>query len=239
MVLWSNMAYRNSHSEELSEFFKFLAWNSQSGLEKLPSLVEISQKLGMSIASVREQLEVARTLGLVEVKPRTGIKVNPFQFSKTLIPILLYAIEVNPELFLDFSDLRRHIESSYWYEAVSLLTSKDYEHLGGLVSRAQALLNCEPVQIPHQEHREFHMTIFKRVANPFVLGLLDTYWELYEKAELNVYTDFDYLSQVWRYHQKIADAIRAGDFTAGFNALNAHMDLLSQRPKSPPKSLFE
>ena len=114
------MTYRNSHSDELSEFFKYLAWNKQMGLEKLPSLVQISKELEISVAGVREQLEVARTLNLVDVKPRTGIKVNSFQFSKTLIPILLYAIEINPEMFLDFSDLRRHIESSYWYEAVSL-----------------------------------------------------------------------------------------------------------------------
>ena len=233
------MVNRNSYSDELSDFFKFLAWSKRSGRDRLPSLAEISQKLGVSVASVREQLEVARTLGLVEVKPRTGIKVNPFQFSKTLIPILLYAIEVNPELFLDFSDLRRHLESCYWYEAVSLLTQQDCDRLESLVSRAMETLDCQPVQIPHQEHREFHMTIFGRLDNPFVYGLLDAYWDLYERAGLNIYTDIDYLSQVWRYHQKIAESIRAGDFTAGFNALNTHMDLLSQRPKTPPKTLFE
>ena len=233
------MGYRNSYSDGFSEFFKYLAWSSQSGREKLPSLVEISRELEISVSSVREQLEVARVLGLVEVKPRTGIKVNSFSFSKTLSPILLYAIEVNPELFLDFSDLRRHIESSYWYEAVSLLLPQDHEKLEELVLRAKKLLSLQPVQIPHQEHREFHMTIFGRINNPFVSGLLEAYWELYEKAGLNVYTDFNYLNQVWRYHEKIVDSIRTGDFTAGFNALNTHMDLLNQRPKSPSRSRFE
>ena len=105
--------------------------------------------------------------------------------------------------------------------------------------QAKELLNCQPVQIPHKEHREFHMTIFGRVENLFVLGLLDAYWELYERAGLNVYTDFNYLSQVWRYHEKIVDSIQNGDFTGGFNALNTHMDLLNQRPKSSSKSRFE
>ena len=46
----------------------------------LPSLSEISKELGISIASLREQLEVAKAIGLVEVKPRTGIRRLPFSF---------------------------------------------------------------------------------------------------------------------------------------------------------------
>lgn len=233
------MGYRNSPSNGFSEFFRYLARSSQSGREKLPTLAEISRKLEISVSSVREQMEVARFLGLVEVRPRIGIKVNPFHFAKAINPILMYAVEVNPELFLDFSDLRRHLESAYWYEAVSLLSPQDHLKLENLVQRAKATLTQVPAQIPHVEHREFHLTIFSRVENTFVVGLLEAYWELYEKVGLNVYTDFNYLNRVWQYHEKILDAIRAGEFTVGFNALNAHMDLLDQRPKAPSKGHFE
>ena len=86
-----------------------------------------------------------------------------------------------------------------------------------------------PIRIPHDEHREFHLVIFRRLENPFVLGILEAYWDAYEAIGLNVYADYDYLTEVWNYHQKMADAIVAGDLDAGYQALVDHTDLLYHR----------
>jgi DNA-binding FadR family transcriptional regulator len=45
-----------------------------------------------------------------------------------------------------------------------------------------------------------------------------------------MYAGFDYLQQVWQYHQKMVDAICAGDHEAGYKALVEHKDLLYYRP---------
>jgi DNA-binding FadR family transcriptional regulator len=37
----------------------------------------MSKELGVSVALLREQLEVAKAIGLVEVRPRTGIRRLP------------------------------------------------------------------------------------------------------------------------------------------------------------------
>ncbi|NMD31116.1 MAG: GntR family transcriptional regulator, partial [Chloroflexi bacterium] len=61
---------RDRNPLEQSEFLKYLARHSQSAEDdRLPPLADLSRELGISIASLREQLEVARAMGLVEVRP--------------------------------------------------------------------------------------------------------------------------------------------------------------------------
>lgn len=226
------MANHNNPSIVLSEFLKYLAANSRSETERLPALSCLSQELGLSVAILREQLEVARRLGLVEVKPKTGIKPLPYSFRPAVLQSLNYAIAVDPGAFLLFSDLRNHIESSYWDQAVKLLTPEDHRHLQCLVADAFKKLYGHPIQIPQFEHQELHLSIYRRLNNKFVLGVLEAYWEVYEAVGLSLYNDFSYLEKVWQYHQHMVEAICRGEYNEGYYALLDHMSLLNQRPES-------
>lgn len=86
-----------------------------------------------------------------------------------------------------------------------------------------------PVQIPHAEHRQLHLLVYRRLANPYVLGILEAYWDAYEAIGLNIYTDLEYLKEVWQYHQVMVDGICSGDFARGYKALIEHKDLLYHR----------
>ena len=222
----------------MSEFLQYLAANNRED-ERIPPLAELSQKLGVSIAILREQLEVARALGLVEVKPKIGIHRLPYTFKPAVKQSLTYAVQTNQAYFSLYADLRNHIEEAYWLDAVVLLNHQDFDLLRSFICRAQEKLRGHPIQIPHVEHREFHLSIYRRLNNPFVLGLLETYWELYEAVGLDVYTDFSYLQNVWMYHEKMVDAICTGDFSAGFHALTDHMKLLQERSHQTPNQKFE
>ncbi len=225
----------NDHSPA---FLEFLAAHFQDG-ERLPSLAQISREMGISIAALREQLEVARALGLVEVRPKTGIRRLPYTFLPAVLQSLRYATGVNAENFRLFAELRTHIEASYWYQAVALLTPQDLAELMSLVQRAEARLAGSPPENPHGEHKELHLSIYRRLNNPFVNGILEAYWELYEAAGLAVVNEHDYLRTVWQYHRKMIEAICSGDLDVGYQALVDHTDLLYKRPQAAPRQRFE
>jgi DNA-binding FadR family transcriptional regulator len=219
------MVIRDRTAPDISEFLLYLA--SHEEVENgLPSLKKLSEELGVSVASLREQLEVARSLGLVEVRPRTGMRRKPYSFAPAVRQSLDYAIALNKDHFLAFADLRQHVERAYWHQAVKTLTPEDHEILKQLISRAWDKLHGSPIEIPHPEHRELHLTIYRRLNNPFVTGLLQSYWDAYEAVGLNFFTDYDYLTQVWTYHQKMVDAICMNDADAGYKALTEHTDLI-------------
>lgn len=212
-----------------SEFIDYLLNTASRSGDRLPPLNELSTELGLSVGKLREQLEVARMLGLVDVSPRRGITRTDYNFLPSVRLSLLTALTIDRRHFDAFSSLRAHLEVAYWHEAVTLLTAADKERLRALVNAAWQKLNQPRAQIPYQEHREFHLTIFRRLENPFVLGLLEAYWDGYEAVELNTYADYRYLEKVWQYHERIVDAICSGDFDKGQALLIEHMRLLSSR----------
>jgi DNA-binding FadR family transcriptional regulator len=216
-----------------SELLRYIAGNGFAAGDRLPSLDELSERLGISVGKLREQLEVARSLGMVEVRPKTGMRVPPYNFFPAVRQSLLLALALDPDNFEDFSALRQHIETGFWHEAVRCLTADDVAQLRSLVRQATTKLNGHPIQIPHAEHRSLHLTIFSRLENPFVQGLLEAYWEAYEAVELNLYADYAYLQQVWDYHERIVEAIAEGDYDAGYTALVEHTRLLRYREAQP------
>jgi DNA-binding FadR family transcriptional regulator len=215
---------------DISEFLRYLASHKEAEAG-LPALSELSRELGISVATLREQLEVARALGLVEVKPRTGMRRRPYEFASTVRHSLGYALILNDGHFQKFSELRNALESAYWDEAVKRLTREDKKELKAIIARAREKLSSPQVQVPHEEHRALHLLIYSRLDNPFVTGILEAYWDAYESVGLNMYAgNINYLNKVWDYHGQMVENICSGNHAAGREALIAHIALLAQRP---------
>lgn len=223
------MIIRERFSPGISEFLRYLALHEEAE-NKLPSLNKLSEELGVSVASLREQLEVARALGLVEVRPRLGTRRRTYSFTPAVRQSLRYALALNDEHFRKYAELRNHVESAFWYEAVEKLASEDKQALRAIIVRAWEKLRRSQIQVPHEEHRKLHLLIYSRLENPFVTGILEAYWDAYEAVGLNVFTGgFDYLQEVWTYHEEMVEGICTGNFEAGYQALVRHTDLLYHR----------
>lgn len=221
---------RDRVSPNISEFLRYLASHPEAD-DKLPSLNDLSKELNISVASLREQLEVARALGFVEVKPKTGTRRLVYSFAPAIRQSLGYALAMSDAYFRKFAEMRNHLEAAYWYEAVNLLTDEDKAELQTILAKAWEKLNGTNIQVPHEEHRKLHLTIFSRLDNPFVIGVLEAYWEAYEAVGLNMFAGgYEYLKQVWKYHQEMVDAICNDKFEVGYEALVKHTDLLYHRP---------
>src|SRR2546423_6210442 len=100
----------------------------QSG-DQLPALTDLSRELDINVGKLREQLEVARSLGLVEVRPRTGIRCKEYDFLPAVRLSLLYAVALEKTQFEAYTELRNHVEVAFWQEAVSQLTDEDKAQL--------------------------------------------------------------------------------------------------------------
>ena len=214
----------------LIEYFSTTKRDTHNGPPEIPSLKDLGEENHVSIATLREQLSVARSYGFVDVQPRNGITLLPYSFAPAVKHSLSYALSIDRRYFKDFSDLRRHIEANYWYEAVARLAPSELDCLKGLIQQAQRKLESTPPQLPHQEHRDLHLTIYGKLDNVFVVGLLEAYWDAYEAVGLSQYTELSYLKSVWRYHAMIVDALIEGDVDKGYRLLLEHMDLIKDIP---------
>ncbi len=198
----------------------------------LPTLNQLSAELGVSLGKLREQLAIARQMGLVSVKPKVGIRRERFDFSSTVLPAALFSIAAHEATFSHFSHLRQSLETAMWSEAVQALTPQDKTNLKQILHQAKTKLHGEPAHIPNDEHRAFHLTIFRRLQNPYIQGIFAAYWDVYEASELTRLADYQYWLDVWRCHEQIAQAIFDQKFDQGLTTLIDHFKLLPT--VSPP-----
>ena len=213
-----------------SEFLQYLVNNGIVAGERLPTLSKIGDELGMSVGKLREQLEVARCFGLVSVRPRVGIVREPFDFATAVLVSVLMGLGTGEATFNQFSQVRQAIEFSFWPEAVEQLTNDDKIQLTELVDKAWHKLRGNPIHVPNLEHREFHLTIFGRLDNPFVKGILEAYWDAYEASEMTRFVEYQYWVDVWTFHQRIAEALARNEFEQGRQLLVEHFSLLPSDP---------
>jgi len=132
-----------------SDFLRYLFDNDCKPGDRLPSLAELSETTGISVGKLREQMEVARTLGLVEASPRRGIVRTEYAFAPAVRLSLLLALATDRHHFDAYSSLRSHLELAYWDEATALLEAEDLAHLRALVAQAWEKLDQPRIQIPN------------------------------------------------------------------------------------------
>jgi len=218
------------YSDKQEEFIDYLVQKQVDSSNKdIPSIEAISKELSISVACLREQMELARNLGLIKTQPRKGIEIQPYSFTPAVIKSLYYAIKIDKSYFDQFADLRTHLERTYFREAAALLTEKDCHELMELIKTAQKKLKDNPARIPHSEHRKYHLLIYKRLNNVFLNGLLECYWDTYEMVGLNVYTDLAYLEAVWKYHENIGRCLLEKQIDKAYQMMIDHIKLISQR----------
>ena len=217
--------YRNA------SFLNYLVQKQLKPGEKLPKLRDISNELGISVGKLREQLEMARHLGLVSARPRVGIQREHFDFSAVIRDAVLFSMATGEGTFAQFSQLRRGMEVSLWADAVERLTEQDKDELKQLIEQAWQKLGGKPIHIPNREHKQLHLKIFSRLENPYALGILETYWEAYEASELTRFSSLAYWVEVWKYHENIVKAICAGEVEQGRQLLIEHFSLLQTEPE--------
>ena len=216
------MSGRNSESTILD----YIVENELEPGDRLPALSELSKELGVSVGKLREDLEVVRQMGVVSVRPRLGIRREAYDFYPPVQASLLFGLSTGEATFRQYSQLRQSIEANMWHQAVVCLTPDDKRDLEELVIQAWDKLKGSRVHIPNGEHRELHLTLFKRLDNPFVDGLLRAYWDAYFKTELSRYADYKYWIDVWTYHQRIVQAVCDEKNERGRILLIEHFQLL-------------
>jgi GntR family transcriptional repressor for pyruvate dehydrogenase complex len=198
-------------------------------LAKLPSMDDLAKAMRVSRGKLREELIAAQACGVIEMRPGDGTYVRPFDFYAAIRTPVLYSIACDEASFDRFYRVRGHMEIAFWDEAVRNLSAEDHQELYRILDQAEAKLTARRVEIPHLEHREFHLGIYRKLNNEFVAGLLRVYWDAYEAVGLHRYFDLGYFQRMWSWHREMVDAIVAEDYSQGRAILIQHFTLLDDR----------
>jgi GntR family galactonate operon transcriptional repressor len=178
----------------------------------LPTEMELSQELNVSRNVVREAVKVLASKGLVEVRPKTGMRIRPRSNWNLFDPDLLaWTFEVGPDekFFRDLYDLRSIIEPAAAARAALRATDDEITELQEWYRQMEMATENRDAHI--QADAKFHATIIAACHNELLQQINSTYWIALEST-------FRFTTQIpgglvatLPVHKAILEAIRRHD----------------------------
>ena len=221
------MELESLKKETLSDLVKenlklYFTKNNFKGGDAIPTEAELANSLGVSRTSVREGLKSLETLGIIEVHPGIGRFLKKFNFD-SILENLTYSIEMDVRDFRDILEVRIALESAFLADNIDRYTVENMEELEDILSGMQKLdsdggSEASMIQI----HTLFHLALYRDFGNQLLLNLIKIFSTVQRSLTvMNRYHTTD-MKDFIQLHEKIIQAIRAGDPQLARNALVNH-----------------
>jgi DNA-binding FadR family transcriptional regulator len=197
--------------------------------DPLPSEAELATQLDVGKTSVREALRRLEAHGVVEVRRGKGLFVGTFSFGP-LIEQLPYGLQADNVPLRQLLQTRRALEEGLISEVAKVITEEDLQLLDDLVGKMRT--NADHGRVPAEVDQAFHQALFAPLDNPFVLQLIDVFWNIFRKAADHIVLDLR--RPTAEDHAAIVDALRSGDRTAMTKAVDRHFEDLQRSLDTHP-----
>lgn len=194
--------------------------NMRAG-QRLPAERELSAKLSVSRASLREALIALELGGFVEVRGGSGVYVSE-QATETEVT------EVGPGPF-EVLSARRMIESEVAALAAKNATDNQIDAIMSAVVEMEA--HHEDRASNEQADRNFHLAIARATGNSAMVGVIDYLWNqrgsLWHKLKEHFQTE-ELRKETLMDHRKILEAIASHDVAGARQAMRAHLERVTR-----------
>ena len=169
---------------------------------------QIAERLGTSLAPVREALRILEREGQVTYRPRRGYVVTELR------------IEELEEIYR----LRALLERRAAIAALPRLTGDDLSAIGRAAGECSDAVAAVDIVAELSANRRFHHAIMAPAGQPHLMRLIDLLWDSTEAYRALYYNSADERRASLRAHDRIIDAVLARDPARLVAELDAHRD---------------
>jgi DNA-binding GntR family transcriptional regulator len=173
---------------------------------------QLSEELGVSRTPLREALGRLAADGLVELLPQRGARVA----------------DITPADMETSYVARLVIEPAAAALAASRRSAEDVAEMRRAI--ADHRLESADVQTVYDANRDFHLAVVRATGNPFLLRFCEQLWV--RRIGLRVYEEQreppEFIAADADWHERIADAIEAGDTARAEREMREHIDQAMQ-----------
>lgn len=185
--------------------------------EKIPSEIELSEKLGVSRVSLKMALQKLNIMGLTETRVGEGTFVRKFDMSTYLSELFQSNIlSLGPK---ELNEFRSLLEFNVMYLAI-LHTDEDPEalhELEVLLDGMQKSLETEQTEDYHRFHFQFHQRICEMSGNQMFIQLYTavngSFFEIYKRNSERTWGVLGVEESI-HFHQRILKALKEKDIAA-------------------------
>lgn len=191
--------------------------------DRLPTESALSAQFAVSRTVVREALSRLKSLGMVEPRQGSGVYVR-----EAGIPPLAFDVqrEVSKEAVVQMAEVRRALEAEVAALAAQRRTRTDLKRIHQSIASLDAAVAAGGDGVVQDV--AFHRSIADAARNPFLLDTLHYLSRLLQGAtrvtRANEARREDFARAVREEHERIVQAIEAGDAPLARQSASRHMD---------------
>jgi GntR family transcriptional regulator, transcriptional repressor for pyruvate dehydrogenase complex len=213
--------------EELADMLLESIVDGQFPVESvLPSEGELALKYGMSRLTVREAIRILRSQNLVTIRRGRGTFVNPPQSWTSLSAVV--RIEERRSSTGGVSErlleARRMVEVGAVQLAAINRSKEDLESLAASIEEMRLANSLKRVDLFVEADIAFHDVIMHATANMFIPFMFEPFGNLLVNARTETSAIPEIQVNAIAEHEKILQALSAGDPQRSRDAMEAHMN---------------
>jgi DNA-binding FadR family transcriptional regulator len=210
------IAKRESATEIVIKNIKRLLTTNEIHVgDRLPSEMEISQKLSVSRGSVREAMKILSAYGIVNIKRGDGTYIAN-TIDNILFDPLLFKLIVNSKNINELRELREMIELGIIKLAIKNATEEDIMSLEKSYEFTRKELDKEDLndEVIIENELMFHTALGKATGNKLIQTIYNFVLDLYIPIKI-------FAKEALSSHRPIIDAIINKDIKAGEDAIRS------------------
>jgi GntR family transcriptional repressor for pyruvate dehydrogenase complex len=196
--------------------------------DKLPTERDLSEKLNVSRASVREAIRALEVIGILESRQGAGNYIRENFENSLFEPLSMMFIlqESSPHEILE---IRKVLE----LETAALASKKiNEEELQFLSSIVDEMRNCIDENKNLSLDKSFHYTIAKASRNLLIINFLEVTSQLMDNfikdSRLNILSKESNRAKLMKQHQYVYDALKERNELKAYEAMKEHFRLIEE-----------
>jgi GntR family transcriptional repressor for pyruvate dehydrogenase complex len=196
--------------------------------DRIPSERELSSELRISRQSIREALNRAEIMGLIDVRQGEGSFILS-SLKGSLKPPLTVIIEKQVERIFDFLEIRKLVEGWCAEKAALEATGEELEDMKTILDKMKKVVSKDKQW--EELDLVLHLSIAKATHNIVAIHIMDAL-----KVNFSLFFRFtksmpssERLDVLWQHHYDIIDAIARKDSNMAKQKVIDHLNFIEQK----------
>ncbi|UOQ94876.1 FadR family transcriptional regulator [Halobacillus shinanisalinarum] len=188
--------------------------------DRLPSVAELVQTLGIGRSSLREALQLLESQGALEVLNGKGTFINdmkPFHIQ------VAFEVENEKKFLLETLEVREALERKAVELAVISASEADINQMSLHLKEYVTFIENDERDKANQADAQFHQAIYRAAKNPMLESIIDSVWDTFHEFWNVPFGKDDIFDQSYPFHESLLKAIRERDSDAALQSFREIM----------------
>ena len=233
--MFNNITSKKVYEQVIEQIQEKIFYGEFKNGDKLPSERELSEQMGVSRTSIREDIRVLETMGVVESRQGEGNFICS-NVNKSLIEPLSLIFKLNNGNWEDVIELRQALELETVKFASKRVTKEEADEMKFIINKMEEEINNQNRnEILVNLDQKFHNKIASISKNYLIECLFLTSSNLFEEfiddARRKIVNKYSDERVLLNQHKEIYNAIISNDSNLAYKKMEEHMNLIKENYK--------